>query len=100
MEVSSSWILECDSQVQWSLTGADMLDSQVVDLRLHPTGRRWAGNQPSCPLSESGGGSRQLERDGFGEVVEEEVLQEHCTSANGKAKQGMPDVGLPAGLWP
>ena len=59
--------------MQWSLSGADIWDSQVVDLRPHPTAKSWAGNQPSCPLSESGGGSHQLERDGLGEVVEEEV---------------------------
>ena len=97
--MSSSWILECDSQVQWSLSGPDMLDSQVVNLRPHPTGRRWAGSQPSCQLSESGGGSRQKERGEYGEVVVEEVdqeyLMEHYTSANRKAKPGRPDDGLP-----
>ena len=36
---------------------------QVVDLPPHPTGKRWAGIQPSCLPSESGGGSRLLERD-------------------------------------
>ena len=66
--------------MQWSLSGADIWDSQVVDLRPHPAGRRWAGSHPSCQPLESGGGSCQLERDEFGEVVVEEVDQEYSYS--------------------
>ena len=71
---------------------------QVVDLcPPHPAGRRWAGSHPSCQPLESGGGSCQLERDEFGEVVVEEVDHslEQCTSGNKKAKPGRPDGGLP-----
>ena len=74
---------------------------KVVDLRPHPTERRWAGSQPSYPPSESGGGSRPLEKGEVGEVVEvgEERDQEdrvqHCSHLLGKAEPGKPDTGLP-----
>ena len=101
-EVCSSWILGCVFLVQWSQSGADNLDSLVEDLLPHPTGRRWAGSQPSFAPSESGGSSCRLERGEFGEVVEQEVqeyLEQHYTSAKEKAEPGMLDVELP-GRWP
>lgn len=101
-EVHSFWILGCVSLVQWSQSGADILDSLVEDLLPHPTGRRWAGSQPFFAPSESGGSSCRLERGEFGEVAEEgvqEYLEQHCTSAKEKAKPRMLDVELP-GRWP
>ena len=77
------------------------LVEKVVDLRHHPTERRWAGNQPSYPPSESGGGSRPLERGAVGEVVEvgverdQEDPEQHCSPLLGKAEQEKPDAGLP-----
>ena len=67
---------------------------KVVDLRPHPTERRWAGSQPSYPPSESGGGSRPLEKGEVGEVVEvgverdQEDPVQHCSLLLGKAKPG------------
>ena len=72
---------------------------KVVDLR--PTEKRWAGSQPSYPPSESGGGSRPLERGEVGEVVEvgverdQEDPVQHCSLLLGKAEQEKPDAGLP-----
>ena len=76
-----------------------------MDLRPHPTGRRRAGSQPSCPPSQSGGDSPPLERDEGGEVVEVEVERDqedpvqHCSHLQGRAEPGSPDAGLP-GHWP
>ena len=75
-------------------------EGQVVDLPPHPTGKRWAGIQPSCLPSESGGGSRLLERDEGGVVVkvglerDQGDLVQHCSRLLGKAKPGTPDAGL------
>ena len=75
------------------------LVEKVVDL--HPTERRLAGSQPSYPPSESGGGSRPLERGEVGEVVAVGVERDledpvqHCSLLLGKAKPGKPDAGLP-----
>ena len=76
-----------------------------MDLRPHPSGRRRAGSQPSCPPSQPGGDSPPLERDEGGEVVEVEVERDqedpvqHCSHLQGRAEPGSPDAGLP-GHWP
>ena len=69
----------------------------MVDLRLHPTERKYAGSQPSFSLSRSGGDSPSLvERDDGGEVDEEvqDPLQQ-CSHLQGKAAPGVADAELP-----
>ena len=69
----------------------------MVDLRLHPTERKYAGRQPSFSLSRSGGDSPSLvERDDGGEVDEEvqDPLQQ-CSHLQGKAAPGVADAELP-----
>ena len=68
-----------------------------MDLRLHPTERKYAGSQPSFSLSRSGGDSPSLvERDDGGEVDEEvqDPLQQ-CSHLQGKAAPGVADAELP-----
>ena len=63
-------------------------------LELHPSGRRYSGNKPSCPPSESVGGSCQLERDARRRCIRSTALPQRIRQSLERLMAGCPGVGL------